>query len=181
MVVRAAGNQIEALILEGCRQCLCVVNDALLVSLELRLECLAEADSLRRDDVLERTALGAREDRLVELLGKLLVVGEDNAAARTAQGLVGGGGHDVRIRNRALMQTGGDQTCDMRHIDEQVCADLVCDLSELFKINGTRISGGAGDDHLRLLLLRQVADCVIVDVAVVVYAVGNNVVFCGIR
>ena len=74
------------------------------------------------------------------------------------------------------MQTGGDQTCDMRHIDEQVCADLVCDLSELFKINGTRISGGAGNDHLRLLLLRHVADCVIVDVAVVVYAVGNNVV-----
>ena len=61
VVVRAAGNQIEALILEGCRQCLCVVNDALLISLELRLERLAEADSLRRDNVLERTALGARE------------------------------------------------------------------------------------------------------------------------
>ena len=126
--------------------------------------------------MLKRTALGAREDGLVELLCKLLVVREDNAAARAAQGLVGGGGDDVRIRNRALVQTGRDQTCDVRHIDEQVSADLVRDLCELRKVDGTRISGSAGDDHLRLLLLGHFADSVVVDIAVVVHAVGNDMV-----
>ena len=48
MVVRAAADQIEALLLECVREHAGVGDDALLVRLELRLECLTEADRLLR-------------------------------------------------------------------------------------------------------------------------------------
>ena len=51
VVVRAAADQIEALLLECVREHAGVGDDALLVGLELRLECLAEADCLCGDDM----------------------------------------------------------------------------------------------------------------------------------
>jgi hypothetical protein len=43
---------------------------------------LAESDRLGGDDVHQRPALQAREDRRVDLLGDRLVIGQDHAAAR---------------------------------------------------------------------------------------------------
>ena len=83
VVVRAAADQIEALLLECVREHARVGDDALLVRLELRLERLAEADRLCGDDMLERAALCAGEDGLVKLLCQFLIVRQDNAAART--------------------------------------------------------------------------------------------------
>ena len=74
------------------------------VELELRLQRLAEGHGLGGDDVHQRAALQAGEDRRVDLLGDVLVVGEDHAAARAAQGLVRGGGDDMGVRERARMQ-----------------------------------------------------------------------------
>lgn len=54
VVVRAAADQIKALLLECVREHAGVGDDALLVRLELRLECLTEADRLCGDDMLER-------------------------------------------------------------------------------------------------------------------------------
>ena len=62
---------------------------------------LAESDRLGGDDVHQRTALKAGEHRRIDLLGDLLVIGEDHAAARAAQGLVGRGGHHMRVGERA--------------------------------------------------------------------------------
>ena len=87
MVVRAAADQIEALLLECVRERAGVDDDALLVRLELRSECLTEADRLCGDDMLERAALCAGEDGLVKLLCQFLIVRQDDAAARTAQRL----------------------------------------------------------------------------------------------
>ena len=70
---------------------------------------------------------------LVKLLCQFLIVRQNDAAARTAQRLVRGGGDDIRVGNRTLVQTGSHQTGNVRHVNEQVRADLVCDFSEFFQ------------------------------------------------
>ena len=72
------------------------------VVLERRLERLAERHRLGGDHVLERSALRAGEDRLVDRLG-VLGLAEDESAARAAQRLVRGGRDDVGVRHRRRM------------------------------------------------------------------------------
>ena len=162
----------KPLLLECVREHARVGDDALLVRLEFRLERLAEADRLGGDDMLERAALCAGEDGLVKLLCQFLIVRQNDAAARTAQRLVRGGGDDIRVGNRTLVQTGSHQTGNVRHVNEQVCADLVCDFSEFFKVDGARVRGRTGDDHLRLFLFRKGTERIVVDEAVLIHAVG---------
>ena len=75
---------------------------------ELRPRRFGERHRLGRDDVLERAALQAREDRRVDLLGQVLPA-QDGAAARTAQRLVGGEGDHVGHPDRARVHPAGDQ------------------------------------------------------------------------
>ena len=49
-----------------------------------------------KDTVMKR----AREDRTIQLLGKTLIVGEDQAAARTAECLVCRRCHDMAVGGR---------------------------------------------------------------------------------
>ena len=74
------------------------------------------------------------------------------------------------------MQTRCDQTRDVRHINEPVCADLVCDFGEFFKVDGARVRGRTGDDHLRLLLFCKGTERIIVNETVLIHAVGHDVV-----
>ena len=96
-----------------------VVDHALGVELELGLERLAEGDRLGGDDMHQRAALQAGEDRRVDLLADLFVVRQDHAAARAAQRLVRGGGDDMGVRQRARMDAAGDQAGEMRHVDHE--------------------------------------------------------------
>ena len=48
---------------------------------------------------------------------------QDDAAARAAQGLVGGGGDKIRVRHRIGMHAGGHQAGDVGHVDKQIGAD----------------------------------------------------------
>ncbi|EEF93686.1 hypothetical protein CATMIT_01682, partial [Catenibacterium mitsuokai DSM 15897] len=99
----------------------------------------------------------------------------DDAAARAAQGLVGGRGDHVRVRHRARVDAGGDQAGDVGHIDEQIRADLVGDGAEARPIHHLRVSAEAGHDHLRLVLQGQALDFVVIDQALVVDAVLHGV------
>jgi hypothetical protein len=81
---------------ERVGQNLGVLHDLGGVVLELRLQRFTEGHGLGGDHMHQRAALEAREDGRVELLGQVLVVGEDHAATRTAQRLVGGGRRDMR-------------------------------------------------------------------------------------
>ena len=63
----------------------------------------------------------------------------------------------------------------MRHVDHEVGADLFRHLGEAFEVDAQRVGGGAGDDQLRLLLARQPFHLVVVDLFLVVQAVGNHV------
>ena len=71
--------------LQRLGQRLGVLDHVLGVDLEVRPQRLAEGDRLGGDDMHQRAALQAGEDRRVDLLGDRLVVGEDHAAARAAQ------------------------------------------------------------------------------------------------
>ena len=108
-----------------------------------------EGDSLCRDDVHERSALLAREDVGVDLLGKVLL-GQDEARARATKRLVHGGGHNIGVRHRGGVQTGGHEAREVRHIRPQVRADLIGDGAKSLEVDGARVGGPTSNNHLRL-------------------------------
>ena len=75
---------------------------------------------------------------------------------------MGGGGYDICVLHRVLVLACCDQTCDVRHINEQICADFLCNLCKLVEMDGTRVSGSTCNDHLRLVL-----DCLLANVLIV--------------
>ena len=182
MDVGAAGDHVDPrcariLLEQTLGQDLRAVEGALLALAELRLGGQLERHRLGRDDVLERAALLTGEHRGIELLGQRLVVGQDDAAARTAEGLVRRRGDHVRVRHGGGMQSGGDQAGEVRHVDHQVGADLVGDAAELGEVELPRIGRPAGQDQLRPVLPGQSLDLGHVDpVVVVAHVVGGDVV-----
>jgi hypothetical protein len=108
-------------------------------------------------------ALHHREDGLVELRG-VLGLADHRAAARAAQDLVRREGDDVGVGHRARDRLAGDQADEVGGVDHEDRADLVGHLAEGGEVDGARDGGAAGDDHLRLVLARQVAHLVVVDV-----------------
>ncbi|MNO71754.1 hypothetical protein D3C76_626770 [compost metagenome] len=177
MVLSTAGNHVETALDEHAGHGLGVLHHLLLVSLELRLQRFLEADRFSGDHVLQRAALGAREYRGVQLLLDVGVgASQDQATTWTAQGLVGGGGHDVSERHRVRVDASGDQTGHVSHVDEQVSADFVSDGAETREVENLRVGRETGHDHFRLVLNRQTLDFVVVDQAVGVDAVLYGVV-----
>jgi hypothetical protein len=92
-----------------------------------------------------------------------LALGQDDAAARAAQGLVGGGGDHVGMRHRARIDARGDQTGDMRHVDHKYAPTLSAIARQTRPVDHLRIGREAADQHLRLVLDRQALDLVVVD------------------
>src|SRR5690606_12741123 len=166
VVPGAAGNHVEAAFDEYLGHGLGVLHHLLLVGLELRLQGFLEAHGLGGDHVHQRAALAAREYGGVQLLLDLFVgLGQDQAAARAAQGLVGGGGDHVGVGQRVRVHASGNQAGDVGHVDEQVGAYLVGDGAEAREVQDLGVGGEAGDDHLRLVLNGQALDFVVVDQA----------------
>ncbi|MNM14001.1 hypothetical protein D3C81_242030 [compost metagenome] len=125
----------------------------------------------------QRPALPAWEHRRIEfLLQRRVGLGQDQATAWPTQGLVGGGGHHIGVRQRIGVQARRYQARDVGHVDEQVSADLVGDLAETGEVEGFRVGGEAGHDHFRLMLDGQALDFVVVDQAVGIDAVLHGVV-----
>ena len=114
---------------------------------EARVGRLAERDGLGGDHVLERSALPAREHRLVDRLGVLLTA-HDGAATRTAQRLVRGERDDVGVRHGVGVGAADDEAGDVGGIEHEQRADLVGDRAERLGLEATGIARGAGDDHL---------------------------------
>ena len=76
----------------------------------------------------------------------------------------------MRVRQRARMHAAGDQTGEVRHVDEEVGADRIRDLAEALEVPEARIGGAAGEDQLRLMLLRQLGDLIHVELLVLLCA-----------
>ena len=156
----------HALGLEARGQGLGVGDDLAGVALVVRRRRLGQRDGLAGHRVHERPALQEREDGLVQGL-RVLRLRDEHAAARAAQDLVRREGDDVGVRHRAGDGLAGDEPDEVRGVDPELRADLVGDLAELREVDEARVGGGAGDDHLRPVLEREVAHLVVVDAAVV--------------
>src|SRR5690606_38803164 len=109
------------------------------------LESFVEGDRLARDDVFERSSLCAWEDGLVDLHLHGFVDPEDQPAAGTPQGLVGGAGDDVGVRQRVGVQTGGYGTRDVCDVGHQVGADVVGDGAEALEVYEATVRAGSCD------------------------------------
>ena len=103
-------------------------------------------------------------------------LGQDQAAARTAQGLVGGGGDEVGDTDRAGVVACRDQTGVVRHVHEQISTDAVGDGAEALPVDDQRVSGCSGHDHLGLVFVGQLLYLVVIDLFLVVQAVLDGVV-----
>jgi hypothetical protein len=110
----------------------------------------------------QRAALNAREDRRVHLFRDLVVIGQDHAAARAAQGLVGGRRRHMGMREGAGVKARGHQTGEVRHVDQKVSPHGIGDFPHLRKVDDARDGRAAGDDHLRLVLGGQGLDLVVI-------------------
>src|SRR5574340_924780 len=101
----------------------------------------------------------------------MLGTGQDQAAARTAQGLVGGGGDEVGDADRIGVVARRDQTGIVRHVHEQVGTDAVGDGAEALPVDDQRVGGSARHDHLGLVFVGQLLHGVVVDLFLVIQAV----------
>ena len=100
------------------------------------------------------------------LLAQGLVVAEDQAPSGAAQGLVGGGGDHVGVRQRARVDAGRDQSREMRHVHVQVRPHLVGDAAEALEVDDPGVGRAARDDQPGLVLARERLDFLVVDPAV---------------
>ena len=96
----------------------------------------------------ERALAERREVGAIDALGEVRAR-EHHAATRPAQRLVGGGGDEVGVRERARVQPGRDEPGDVGHVDEQQRADAVGDRRHPLEVPRARVGGGPGDDDLR--------------------------------
>lgn len=163
MVVGAAGHEAEAPVGKSLGQSLGVLDHLSLIFLEFIGESFPESDGLGRDDVHEGATLDAGENGFVELLAELGVTAHDKAAPGSPESLVGGGGHYVGIGHRGGMETGRYETGDVGDVNHEVGPGLFGDLPKAREIDDPRISGGAGDNQLRLALQGGLFQSVVVD------------------
>ncbi len=88
-----------------------------------------------------------------------------------------GGGDDVRVRHGRRMHATGDEPGEVRHVDDEKCADFVGDLAHAGKVEGARIGAAASDDHLRLFALGNLFELVVVDdFRILAHAVADDAV-----
>ena len=155
MVVCTAGNKVEALIKQSLCKNTCIFHNAMLISLELRSESLAEANCLSGDNVHQGAALNTGEYSLVYLLCELLVICEYKTAARSAESLMCGCGNNVGIRNGRGVLTCCNKSRDVCHIYHKIRTYGMSYLCHLLKINGSGVCGSTCYDKLRLVLLGE--------------------------
>ena len=178
MVVGATRNNLVASFNECLSHCASVHLHLALVLLIARIECLAERNSLSCDYVFQRTALNTGEYGRVQDLRHFLydalrsgqtprvvevLAHQDDTATRTAQSLVGCRGYNVCILHGVLQQTCCDQTCRMCHINQEQCANLICDLTHTFVVPLATVCRSSTNDQLGFVLHCQSLHCVVID------------------
>ena len=61
-------------------------------------------------------------------------------------------GDDIGVGYGAGVNSGRDKAADVRHVDHEVCSDLVRDLAHFLEVDHARICARSGDDELGLAL-----------------------------
>jgi len=160
--VGSISDKLVAELLELGLQSLGVLDDLLLVLLEFGGSGLLEGNSKRGDGVVVGTTLVTREDGEVDgafevvqdLLASLgislanALAEEDHSTAGATEGLVGSRGDNVGVLKGAGDDTSSNETGDVSHVDDEVCADKVCDLAHASIVDKTAVRGCASHKHL---------------------------------
>ena len=115
--IGATGDDAVAFVRQRLGQRFGVDDDLLRRIFEVGLQSLAEGHGFGGDDVHQRAALLAGEDASIDCGGELLLA-ENQAGARSAQGLVRGGGDDVRVGHGRRMNAAGDESGEVGHVDQ---------------------------------------------------------------
>src|SRR5206468_5828217 len=105
-----------------------------LIIAKLRLQGFVKTYRFGGDHVHQRSALNARKNGGVNLLGEFFFA-HDDATARSAQTFVCRGSDKLRMRNWAGMLTAGHKPGDVRHVDEKHRANRISDLSHPWEID----------------------------------------------
>ena len=69
--------------------------------------------------------------------------------AGAAEGLVGGGGDDVGVRDGRGVGSTGNEAGEVGHVDEEVGSNLVGDLAHALEVELAGVGAAAADDELR--------------------------------
>jgi hypothetical protein len=173
VVLCAVGDELVAELPQAVSKCHAVLLDLLLVGLKLRLLGLLQSHGESSDGVVVGATLERREDGLVDSSLKveglasvgLVLTEEDDARARSAQRLVGGGGHDVGVLEGPGSLTSSDKTRDVGHVDHEVRADLVANGAEALVVPLAGICRTSSNDETGLEEHGVLLEFVIVDVA----------------
>ena len=87
------------------------------------------------------------------------------AAARAAEGFVGGRGDDVGILQRIVEQTGGDKAGGMSHVDHEDGTDFIGQTAHAGIVPFAAVGAGTTDDELRTLAACYLLHLFVVDEA----------------
>ena len=123
-----------------------------------------------------RLPLDTGEHRGLKTFRELVRASEDDPAPGSAQSLGGGAGDDVGVRQGRGVHAGGNETCDMGHVDQQPCVDGFRDACHAFEVDRARIGRAAGDQQRRAYLAGAGLDLIVVEqAALAVHAVVMGV------
>ena len=175
MVVRSSGNNLNASVHQSFAKSLRIVYDVLLIGLKLIRQRFLEAHCLCCDHMHQRAPLYSGENSLIKvILVCCLLICKDHTASGAAQRLMGRGGHYICIGDRAWMKSCCHKTCNMCHIYHQYRSYFVCHFPEFLKVNGSGIGRCSCNDHLGLTFQCNLPELIIINEAVIVDAIRNN-------
>ena len=123
MVVGTPRYDSEPMVPQSGRQRSRILNDLPLVNLKFWTKRLSKAHRLGGDHMHEWPSLHARKYHRINLLG-ILFSAQDQSAARTPQGFVGGRSDEVSMRDWCRVNSRGNQSRDMSHIYEEIGPNL---------------------------------------------------------
>src|SRR6266516_2103644 len=98
--------------------------------------------------MLERPTLRPGEHLLVHRLRKLGLT-ENHPAARAAQRLMRGGRDNLRMGDGGRVHLTRYEPGEMRHVDNEYCADFIGDRAQRREIDDPRVRATATDDDPR--------------------------------
>ena len=160
--VSSVSHELVAELLELSLNGLSVLHDLLLVLLEFRGGSLLESNSEGGDGVVVGSTLMAGEngevDRAFKVIQSLLTslsislantfAEEDHGATRTTERFVRSRSNDISVLEWAGDDTGSNETRDVSHVDDKVCANKVCDLSHASIVDQTAVCGSTSNQDL---------------------------------
>ena len=125
----------------------------------------------------QRSSLDSREDGFIQfVLCRKLFAGKNHTTTRSTKCLMCCCCRYMSVWDRALVNAGSYQTCDMCHVYHQESSYFICDLTETFKINLTAVSTCSCDDHFRFTLFRDALYFIIIDKSCVIYSVRYDMI-----